>query len=127
MGESVKDQIAKILTEYVGEEEEKIAKITQEVAKETAEQLRKTSPRSKRAGKHYADGWKVHSPKASTRRSITSIVYNATKPQLTHLLAYPHDVVNQYGEWGRSEPDPHLKDAETFGNDLYLKRLEEEL
>ena len=126
--ESVKDQINKILNEYIDQEEEKIENITKEVAEDVAKQLKQTSPKSKGRGKHYANGWKTKGqPSSKTRSSIMSVVYNATKPQLTHLLAKPHDIVNQYGTYGRSKPDPHIENAEEYGNNLYLQRLEREL
>lgn len=124
---SVTDQIHKILSEYVDEAEEKIEKITGEVGQETANRLKETSPRSEAAGKHYAAGWRVKSQHGGTRRSIMSVVYNGTKPQLTHLLSEAHDIKNQYGEYGRSKPDPHIANAEKYGNELYLDRLEREL
>lgn len=129
MDKSVEAQIAAILDEYVDKEKDKIEKITKEVAKETAKQLKQTSPRSKNAGKHYADGWRVRNENAgAVRRSIMSVVYNATKPHLTQLLSRAHDVKNQYGgPYKRSTPDPHLDDAERDGNELYLRRLEKEL
>ena len=125
MAKSVKDQIHAILEEYIEEKSDQIEQITKEVAQETVKELKSTSPKSDRAGKHYRSGWRVKN--ASTkgvRRSIKAVVYNATKPQLTHLLAKPHDIKNQYGFYGRSKPDPHLEDAEKNGNDLYLHRLD---
>lgn len=127
MAKSVQEQINAILSEYIETEREKIHEIAQECAEETVKLLKKTSPRSKNRGKHYASGWKVNSSSSAGYRYISSIVYNATKPQLTHLLTRPHDIVNQYGRYGRSTPDPHLEDAEQFGMELYLKRLEREL
>lgn len=127
MAKSVQEQINAILSEYIETEREKIHEIALECAEETAELLKKTSPRSKNRGKHYASGWKANSSSSAGYRYISSIVYNATKPQLTHLLTRPHDIVNQYGRYGRSTPDPHLEDAEQFGMELYLKRLEREL
>jgi hypothetical protein len=126
---SVEAQISAILDEFVATEKEKIERITKEVAKDTAQQLRQTSPRSNKAGKHYADGWRVRNENAgAVRRSIMSIVYNATKPHLTQLLARSHDIKNQFGgPYGRSKPDPHLDNAEKDGNERYLRRLEEEL
>lgn len=125
---SVQDQIQKILEEYIDKECDKIEKITKEVAQDVAKDLKSTSPKSDARGKHYANGWKVKSGKvAGVRRTISSVVYNATKPQLTHLLSKEHDIKNQYGTYGRSKPDPHIRDAEERGNELYLKRLEREL
>lgn len=125
---SVQDQIHKILCDYVDEEEEKIDKITKDVATATAKKLRETSPKSDRGSKHYANGWRVKSQRATKiTRTIMSVVYNATKPGLTHLLSEPHDIRNQYGEYGRSKPDPHIAKAEEYGNEMYLERLEREL
>lgn len=128
MAKSVQDQIHAILEEYIDKECDKIEEITKEVAADVCKELKKTSPKSKQAGKHYRAGWRVKNGKvAGVRRTITSVVYNATKPQLTHLLSKPHDVVNQFGRYGRSTPDPHIANAEARGNELYLKRLEREL
>ena len=128
MAKSVQDQIAAILNEYLDEAEEKITKITKEVAEDVAKDLKATSPKSDRRGKHYASGWRVKNSPTGTRRTIMSVVYNATKPQLTQLLARAHDVKNQHGgPYGRSTPDPHIENAEKRGNELYLRRLENEL
>lgn len=126
--DSVQAQINKILNDYIDQEEDKIEKITKEVAEDVAKQLKQTSPKSHGGGKHYANGWKVkNQPSSKTRHTVMSVVYNATKPQLTHLLAKSHDIVNQYGRYGRSKPDPHIENAEEYGADLYLQRLEREL
>lgn len=128
MAKSVQDQIHAILEEYIDKERDKIEEITKEVAADVVKELKKTSPKSKQAGKHYRAGWRVKNGKvAGVRRTIMSVVYNATKPQLTHLLSKEHDIKNQYGVYGRSDPDPHIADAEEHGNELYLKRLEREL
>lgn len=128
MTKSVQEQISAIITEYISEEREKIAEIAKETAEDTAKMLKKTSPKSKNRGRHYASGWKVKSDGSTAGiKYISSIVYNATKPQLTHLLSRPHDIVNQYGRYGRSTPDSHLEDAEEYGMNLYLQRLEREL
>lgn len=128
MAKSVQDQIADVLNEYMKEKQEQIEKITKEVANDVVKELKKTSPKSTSAGKHYASGWRVkNEPSSVVRRTNMSVVYNATKPQLTHLLSKSHDIVNQYGRYGRSTPDPHLENAEKNGNEKYLHRLETEL
>ena len=128
MSKSVQDQIQKILEEYIDKERDKIETITKEVAQDVANELKKTSPKSDAAGKHYAAGWRVKNGKvAGVQRSIMSVVYNATKPNLTHLLSKEHDIKNQFGVYGRSKPDPHIANAEERGNELYLQRLEREL
>lgn len=129
MAKSVQDQIADVLNEYMKEKQEQIEKITKEVADDVVKELKSTSPKSNSAGKHYASGWRVKSePSSVVRRMIMSVVYNATKPQLTHLLTRAHDIKNQHGgPYGRSNPDPHLENAEKNGNEKYLHRLETEL
>lgn len=125
---SVQDQVNAIVAEYIEEEREKIAEIAKKTAEDTADLLKKTSPRSKRHGKHYASGWRVKSEAGSGLKRITALVYNATKPQLTQLLTRKHDIKNQHGgPYGRSTPDPHMEDAEDYGTKLYLERLEREL
>lgn len=124
----IQDEINEILSEYIDTEREKISQIAEEVADETAKQLRKTSPKGDSRGKHYANGWKVKTEKLTGEMAITAIVYNATKPQLTHLLSKEHDIKNQFGgPYGRSTPDPHIDDAEQFGVELFLKKLRSEL
>lgn len=127
MAKSIQEQISDILEEYLDTARETIAEVTESVADQTAKQLRETSPRSSGGGKHYANGWKVTEQKTAGQVVTEAIVYNATKPQLTHLLSKAHDIKNQYGSYGRSTPDPHIDKAEEFGNDLFLKELEQKL
>lgn len=69
------------------------------VAQECADDLKRTSPKSRSHGKHYASGWKAQERVHGDR--ISYIVGNTAKPGLTHLLekghggrcpapAYPH-------------------------------------
>lgn len=127
MAKSIEDQIADILEEYLDEGQKIIEEVSENVADQTAKMLRETSPRTSGGGKHYANGWKVTEQKLVGQAVAEAVVYNATKPQLTHLLARPHDIKNQYGEYGRSTPDPHIDDAEDFGVDLFQKELERKL
>lgn len=127
MAKSIEDQIAHILDEYMDEGRRLIEETSKDVAERTAKMLRETSPRTGGGGKHYANGWKVTEQKVTGQAVAEAVVYNATKPQLTHLLSRPHDIKNQYGTYGRSTPDPHIDDAEDFGVDLFQKELERKL
>lgn len=127
MAKSIEDQIAEILEEYLDEGREIIEEVSKDVADRTAKRLKETSPRSKGGGEHYANGWKVSEQKSAGQAVSEAVVYNATKPQLTHLLSRSHVIKNQYGTYGRSTPDPHIDNAEEFGVDLFEKELERKL
>ena len=127
MSKSIEQQIDAILQEYMTTERDKIRQTTKEAAQATAADLKKTSPRSKQTGKHFASGWSVKDDTRIGYGRINATVYNRTKPQLTHLVARPHDIRNQYGRYGRTSGDPFLDAAERTGIALYLELLEREL
>lgn len=106
--------IEKALQDYSQDVADGLKKEVVKVAKETAQELKRISPKSGRAGKHYADGWRSKVVYESGD-DIRAIVYNATKPQLTHLLEHGHAKVNG----GRVAGIPHISTA--------LKHAEEKL
>lgn len=77
--------VNKILDSYAKEISRDIVTDAEIVAKEGVDELRNTSP--KRTGK-YRKGWRVRTDKMNNGGS--SIIYNATDYQLTHLLEKPH-------------------------------------
>lgn len=99
--------IVDILNEYSSDIQEAIAEEVQSVAKRGASELKSTSP--KNTGK-YARGWRVKTEKGNGY--VSSTIYNATNWQLTHLLEKPHVIRNQYGTWGTSRPQVHIKPVE---------------
>lgn len=95
--------IATILDDYSNDIYEEMETASIEVAKEGANKLKKTSP--KRTGK-YGKGWRVKS--TSNLKSFSSIIYNSTNWQLTHLLEKGH--VNRDGS--RTAPRVHIRPVE---------------
>lgn len=122
MASSVQQQIAEILKQYENECNETVRKVTQEVAKETVTTLKQTSPKRKGRGKHYANGWDVKE-ETTLGGGISFMVYNKTKPQLTHLLEHGHAKVGG----GRVQAIPHIAPAEEKAEIELLRRLEEKL
>lgn len=92
-----------------------------EVAKEAAKTLRTVSPKRSGSHTHYATGWR----QKTTQDAITieSVVYNATKPGLPHLLEHGH--VTRNG--GRTKPNEQIKDVETWVNEEAFNRLQRAL
>ncbi len=99
--------IAEELAAYSEEMKEAVFSIIEKQTKKAAERLRKTSPKSKESGKHYASGWTVRTVR--TKDSVSCTVYNSAKPQLTHLLENGH--LDRSGK--RVEGTPHISPAET--------------
>lgn len=95
--------ISQELESYRKEVVDALKKDVKAVAKETVQTLKDTSP--KRTGE-YAKGWKNKITEDS-RDDIQSVVYNAKKPSLAHLLENGHAKVTG----GRVEGIPHIRPA----------------
>lgn len=85
------DGFSKVVADVVGKDLEKRAekatKAVPKVGRETAAELRATSP--KKTGE-YASGWRMRTEN-KVGQGATVRVYNARKPQLTHLLENGHE------------------------------------
>lgn len=103
-------EINKQLALYANFVEEEIDAVAKEVADKAVIKLKQTSP--EKTGS-YASGWRVKKVKGSYT------VYNATDPQLTHLLEKGHANI----DGGRTQAIPHIKPVEVESN----KDFEEEL
>lgn len=110
-------ELNKLLDEYSAEVKEAEKKARNKAAKDTAAQLKNTSAKSSGGGE-YASGWK------SKDSGKETVVYNAKKPQLTHLLENGHVIRNKYGEYGRTNGDGKIAEAEQFGADKYVLEIE---
>ena len=110
--------IKEILNDYSNDIQEAITEEAQIVAKKGMDTLKNTSP--KNTGK-YRKGWKVKTTKG--RGYVDCIIYNSTDWRLTHLLEKPHAIRNQYGTWGSSTPQVHIKPV----NDTCIKEYEYEV
>lgn len=77
--------INKILDSYAKEIAKDVTTDAEKIAKKGVDELRNVSP--KRTGK-YRKGWRSRTEKNNGYAS--SVIYNATAYQLTHLLEKPH-------------------------------------
>ena len=98
------DAVAKELADYSQDVADGVKKEVKQVAKEMVQELKRTSPRD---SGDYAAGWREKTEFESTE-DIRERVYNAKKPQLTHLLEHGH--AKQNG--GRVNGKPHIGPAE---------------
>lgn len=91
--------VTSILNEYSEDIQEAITQDSIKVAKKGANRLKLESPK---VSGGYAKGWSVKTTK--TKGSVSSVVHNSKKWQLTHLLEKPHIIRNKYGRWGTYYP-----------------------
>ena len=110
-------EIDAIMKDYSDEVWEEVQKISVDVANDAAKKLRNTSPKG--TGE-YAKGWKVKTTRG--RLKVSSVVYNAKKPQLTHLLEFGHIIAGTGRRGGQRE---HIAEVEQWANEEYEKRLKE--
>jgi hypothetical protein len=121
MADSITVQMQRITEEYSKKVQEATQKACKKVSKELVQTLKGSSPKSPGGGE-YASGWKVKQQDADT-----FVVYNGKKPGLTHLLEKSHVIANQYGQYGRSTPQPHIKPAADAAQEELLAEIEANL
>lgn len=98
------DTVADELEQYSQEVTDGLKKEIKAVAKEAVATLKQTSPRKT---ENYAKGW-TSKTEYESAEDIRVRVYNAKKPQLTHLLENGHAKVTG----GRVDGHPHIGPAE---------------
>lgn len=118
---SITAQMEEILNEYSKEVARAANNSIDVVAKATVQRL-KNKTWKKNVGRRYSSGWRL-----KRERGLNGInnvtVYNATSPQLTHLLEKGHVIRNKKGEYGRAPAYPHIGPAE----ELAITELPEEI
>lgn len=119
MSQSVEEQMDRILKEFSKETESAVDRSARVAAQRTAATLRGTSP--KRSGE-YARGWGYKSTKGFGG-SVEAVVYNKSKPGLTHLLENGHVTKNQHGTYGRTPAHKHIEPAEKQGEAVFLAEV----
>lgn len=117
--------VNEILDEYGAEVNAQVAEVVPDIAKEAAKQVKANALakglKRKKGGKHYVNGWK--SQVETKRLTVTAVVYNSTKPQLTHLLENGHAKVNG----GRVEGRPHIAPVNEWAEKELIERIERRL
>lgn len=108
--------VAEILEEYGDAAEQAIREVAPKVAREARKELKATSPMDRKR-RHYADGWAVQTQ--DTRNGISVVVYNRTKPGLTHLLENGHALRNG----GRSRAIPHIAPVNAAAQEKFLAEV----
>lgn len=97
------------LSKYGGEVSEQIKKDVTEVANQCAAEIKAKSPAD--TGK-YRRGWKTKTM-YNGDDGIRILVYNSTKPQLSHLLEFGHTIKNGTGRaYGSVNGYEHIYPAE---------------
>lgn len=116
--ESLTVQMDKILEEVQTDARKAAKDSIQTVAKQSLSRLKSTSP----GGGRYAKGWALKKD-----GDLGTILYNKALPGLTHLLEKSHVVKNQYGQYGRSIPQRHIKPVEEWANNEIVSEIERRL
>lgn len=97
------------LSEYSREVSDQIKKDVADVAKQCVKDIKEKSPTD--TGE-YRRGWKKKIL-YSGNDGLRMVVYNGTRPQLTHLLEFGHVIKNGTGrEYGRVNGYGHIYPAE---------------
>ncbi|WP_369355773.1 HK97 gp10 family phage protein [Lysinibacillus capsici] len=113
--DNLASEIARELQRYANVLEEDLEAAEDEVTDDLVNELGQKSPKSNRtSGRKYAKGWR------KKKVGNATVVYNAWKPQLTHLLEKGHAKVNG----GRVPAKVHIAPAEEKANNEYLAKVE---
>lgn len=117
--------VAEMLLKYSDECYDAVKEVIPEIGKEAAKQVKANANRQFKKGKggrHYANGWKSQAKMG--RLQVECVVYNAYKPQLTHLLENGHANAN-----GTDKVDgrPHIAPVNEWAEKETIKRIEKRL
>lgn len=118
MAKDFSAQIEEALKEYGEKVKDTVVKTLPEVAKQASQTIKASSPT--RTGT-YASGWRQKTTTAFY--GVESVVYNAKKPGLPHLLEFGHAKRNG----GRVGGDVHIRPVEEWVKSEAVRRLEEAL
>lgn len=124
MSQSIEMQMEEILKTFDTDLNEAVEKTTRKVAQDAAKKLRSNSP----GAGDYAKGWTYK--KDSTGFGAGYVVYNKSKPGLTHLLENGHAVKpspKHPGKKSRVAPRVHIKPVEEAAKTEYEQLLRAEI
>ena len=119
-------QLETIMSEYDEDVQATIETCCKLAANKCRNDIRAASPigTGKDAGR-YKRGWAVK--KTDKGLLIGRVVYNKTDYQLTHLLEKSHVIKNQYGTYGRTNPQPHIAPAAEAAEKYFQELLKQNL
>lgn len=118
---SIENQITDILNEFDDELEAEAKKAFKDTGRDTSKTLRSTSPRGS-SNRHYAEGWTYKVTGNGLNQEV--VIYNKTKPGLTHLLENGHQKFDWHGKnHGRTRAIKHIEPAQQKATEELLTRL----
>lgn len=118
-GEGLQIQLEKVLMSYSDEVAEDISEEIQSVGKEALKMVKEKSPKNTGT---YRKGWRLKVNKGRIGTQI--IIYNANKPQLTHLLENGHAKADGNDTVGGI---PHIYPANEWAEKEIMQRIERRL
>lgn len=98
-------EISAMLDGYSQEVREAVDRVVEDFGKQAKKDIQAASP--KKTGS-YRKGWRVKKEGGALGQVSTATVYNATKPQLAHLLEHGY----QHASGGRVAGIPHIAPVE---------------
>lgn len=122
------DAIEITMEDYANGVDECLAKASDEAGKSAENELHRTSPASKHGG-DYRKSWTFQEKEIRRGKTFRTemVVYNEKHYRLTHLLEKSHRIVNKYGEYGKTDPQPHIAPAQKNAEAKFLKVFKDEL
>lgn len=102
--EAVAVAIEQLLKKYGRDVQHKATEQAEKLGKEAVKKLKATAPVG--ATGKYARDWAIK------KYGDGFTIYNRKHYQLTHLLEKSHVIRNQFGTYGTSTPDEHIKPVE---------------
>lgn len=125
-GDGIEAQISVIFEEFQRKTIEELSKAVHKASMQCKRDIVAASPEN--TG-DYKKGWTVRTRKS--KHGIEAIVYNKTKPQLTHVLEKSHVIRNANGTYGRTGPGHgqvvHIAPAREAAEAYLLDQLKSKL
>lgn len=113
------DEITRGLQEYVDLSTEEMKKAVRKTANTVKREISENAPKD--TGK-YAKSWAIKKTEEVNHRLVIT-VYSKKHYRLTHLLENGHALRNG----GRTRAYPHIKPAESHGEEMLLELLEKSI
>ena len=124
-GKSLVRTIDYALKELIGEVDDDMQEVFDEVGEEAARRLQEISSTMFGGKGNYAKGWKYERQK-TVRGKKLSLVRNKNQPQLTHLLEYGHPIFSHGKKTkGYAKAHPHIETVNEWVQAELPRKLEQ--